>query len=40
MTAPPPTPFYIRHLQNFDKIDSFLKNVTNVFGSKKGKLHL
>ena len=31
----PRTPYYMRHFQIFDKIDSFLKNVSNVLGQKK-----
>ena len=25
----PPTPYYMRHFQIFDQIDSFLKNISN-----------
>ena len=32
-----PTPYYMGHFQVFNKIDSFFKNVLNVFGSKKGR---
>ena len=38
MTLPPPT--NMRHFQIFNKIDSFLKDVSNVFDSKKGRLDL
>ena len=30
-TTPYPTPCHVRHSQNFDKIDSFLKPVLNIF---------
>ena len=30
-TTPPPLPCYMRHSQSFDKIDSFLKLVSNIF---------
>ena len=30
----------MRHFQIFDKIDSFLRNVSNVIDSIKDKLHL
>ena len=36
----PLTPLYMRHFQIFEKIDSFLKNVSDVLGSKKCRLHL
>ena len=36
----PPPNYYMRHLQIFDKIDSFLKNVSNVLDNKKVRLHL
>ena len=32
------TPYYMRHI--FEKICSFLKNVSNVLHSEKGRLHL
>ena len=32
---PPPTPYLLCHFKNLDKIDSFLKNVLNVFEGKK-----
>ena len=35
--TPSPTPYYMRHFQIFDKINSFLKNVSNFPDSKKGK---
>ena len=31
VTPPTPTPCHMRHSQNFDKIDSFLKPVLNIF---------
>ena len=41
ITRPPPTtPYYIRHFQIFNKIYSFLKNISNVPDSKKCKFHL
>ena len=30
----------MRHFQIFDKIDIFLKNVSNVLDSKNGRLHI
>ena len=35
-----PTRYYMSHFQILDKTDSFLKNVSNVLDSKKGRLHL
>ena len=35
-----PCPYYMHHFQIFDKIDSFLKDVSNVLDSKKGRLRL
>ena len=29
-TRRPPTPYYMRHFLNFDKVDSFLKRVLNI----------
>ena len=40
ITWPPPPKYYMRHLQIFDKIDSFLKNVSNLLDNKKVRLHL
>ena len=34
------TPYYMRHFQVFDKIDSFLNYISNAHDSKKGRLHL
>ena len=31
-----PNPYYMRHFKIFDKIQSFLKNLLNAPGSKKG----
>ena len=36
----PPTAYTMRHFKIFDIINSFLKNISNVLGSKKGGLHL
>ena len=36
----PPTSYHIDHFQNFNKIDNFLKNVSNVLNSKTIRLHL
>ena len=35
-----PTPYYMRHFQIFEKINGFLKNVSNVLDSKKDRLYL
>ena len=35
ITPQPRTPYYMRHCQIFNKIDSFLKIVSNVLDSKK-----
>ena len=35
-----PTPYYMRHFQTFDKIDSFLKMFQMYLTGKKGRLYL
>ena len=34
-----PTPYSMRHIQVFNKINRILKNVSNALGNKKGRLH-
>ena len=36
----PPTPYYKHNFRIFHKIDSFLKNISHGFDSKKSRLHL
>ena len=40
ITWPSSGPYYLHQSQIFNKIDSFLKFVLNVFNGQKGRLHL